>query len=174
MLLILGVVSLVLNSRLCFSNYSFMYFHSIISWLCSFWMSASKIFSVVSLDFFLLSLICLGFLYHGQFFFILHLWIVVLLAMLVWVDHHGFFFFLWFGMYCFSLWSLKVSVEESVVFLMDFPLNETFSLQFSILFLLLFPHILNVLTVICCGEFLFLPWIPGTCVLLCLYGYVFS
>lgn len=85
-----------------------------------------------------------------------------------------FFLFLWFGMYCFSLWSLKVSVEESVVFLMDFPLNETFSLQFSILFLLLFPHILNVLTVICCGEFLFLPWIPGTCVLLCLYGYVFS
>lgn len=133
-----------------------------------------KNFSCSVFRFFLLSFIYLGFLYHGQFFFILQLWIVVLLAMLVWVDHHGFFLFLWFGMYCFSLWSLKVSVEKSVVFLMDFPLNETFSLQPSILFLLLFSHILNVLTVICCGEFLFLPWIPGTCVLLYLYGYVFS
>lgn len=86
----------------------------------------------------------------------------------------------WFFLF-FMIWNvlLQSLVFESFCWRIScfsdgFSFKWDFSLQFSILFLLLFPHILNVLTVICCGEFLFLPWIPGTCVLLCLYGYVFS
>lgn len=130
-----------------------------------------KIFSCSVFRFCLLSLICSGFLYHGQFFFILELLLVVLLATLVWVDRCVcvFFFRIWNALLqslVFESFCWEVSCFSDV-----FPLYETFSP--SILFLLLFSHILNVLIVICCGEFLFLPWIPGVCVLLYLYGYVF-